>query len=98
MPRPVRDAEYLAVKQTDPRMGLSSPFDGLPHRFLERAVEPAVAEHVLDGDGWILQVFERVHQDKVQNYVIEVQVFHLEKDMDVGPVNSALVFTRLLRH
>lgn len=56
---------------------MSSPFDRLPHRFLERAVEPAVAEHVLDGDGGILQVFERVHQDKVQNDVIEVQVFHL---------------------
>lgn len=78
MPQPVRDAEHFAVKQSHSR-SLTSPLHWWPHRFLERAVEPAVAEHVLDGDGWILQVFERVHQDKVQNYIIEVQVFHLGK-------------------
>lgn len=48
-----------------------------PHRLLEGAVEPAVVDHVLDGDWWILQVLKRVHQDEVQHYIIEVQVLHL---------------------
>ena len=47
------------------------------HCLLEGAVEPAVVDHVLDGDGWILQVLERVHQDEVQHNIIEVQVLHL---------------------
>lgn len=47
------------------------------HRLLEGAVEPAVVDHVLDGDWWILQVLERVHQDEVQHNIIEVQVLHL---------------------
>lgn len=47
------------------------------HRFLEGAVQPAVVDHILDGDWWILQVLKWIHQDEVQHYVIEVQVFHL---------------------
>lgn len=50
-----------------------------PHRFLKGAVEPAVVDHVLDGDRWILQVLKGVHQDEVQHYVIEVQVLHLRR-------------------
>lgn len=30
----------------------------LTHCLLEGAVEPAVVDHVLDGDWWILQVLE----------------------------------------
>lgn len=49
------------------------------HSLLEGAVEPAVVDHILDGDWWILQVLKRVHQDEVQHYVIEVQVLYLVK-------------------
>lgn len=28
------------------------------HRFLEGAVQPAVVDHILDGDWWILQVLK----------------------------------------
>lgn len=37
----------------------------LTHGLFEGAVEPAVVDHVLDGDRWVLQVLKRVHQDEV---------------------------------
>lgn len=53
--------------------------DIFAHRLLEGAVEPAVVDHVLDGDRRVLQVLKRVHQDEVQHYVIEVQVLDLPR-------------------
>lgn len=51
------------------------------HCLLEGAVEPAVVDHVLDGDGWILQVLEGVHQNEIQHDVVEVQMLHLVKNV-----------------
>lgn len=53
---------------------VSEYLNAFTHRLLKRAVEPAVVDHILDGDGWILQILKRVHQDEVQHDVIEVQV------------------------
>lgn len=47
-------------------------FCSFTHCLLEGAVEPAVVDHVLDGDGWILQVLEGVHQNEIQHDVVEV--------------------------
>lgn len=49
----------------------------MTHRFFEGAVEPAVVDHVLNGDGRVFQVLKGVHKDEVQDYVIEIQVLDL---------------------
>jgi hypothetical protein len=51
----------------------------LTHCLFEGAVQPTVVDHILNGHGRIFKVLKGVHEDKVQHYVIEIQVLDLAK-------------------
>lgn len=50
---------------------------GPTYGFFEGTVEPAVIDHVLDGDGGALQVLKGIHEDEVEDDVVKVQVLYL---------------------
>lgn len=51
----------------------------IAHRLFKGAVEPAVVDHVLDRYGRVFQVLEGIHQDEVQDDVVEVQMPNLAR-------------------
>ena len=51
------------------------------HCLFEGAVQPTVVDHILNGHGRVFKVLKGVHEDKVQDYVIEIQVLDLAKKL-----------------
>ena len=43
----------------------------------EGAIQPSIVDNILNGDRRILQVLKRVHEDEIEDDVIEVQMLHL---------------------